>query len=136
LLQAIAKKDTFEGKADLNFDLAGQGESTQQILKTLSGRGALQVRDGALRGINLARSLRDFKSQLSIHRDEAQPVSRVEKTDFTELAIAFDAQGGVATLRDLMLKSPALRATLGSPAWVDLRQPFWSTPPPVKMAKI
>jgi AsmA protein len=84
----------------------------------LKGSAALQVRDGAVKGINLAKSLRQARAAISMKQDTSQKASQTEKTDFSELSATFQIADGVARNRDLDMKSPFLR--LGGEGAIDV----------------
>ena len=67
------------------------------------------MRDGAVKGVNLARLLRQAKAALSMKQDAVSKASAAEKTDFSELTASARIEGGVARSDDLDLKSPYLR---------------------------
>jgi AsmA protein len=65
----------------------------------------------SLNGINIAKTLRDAQSMLSMKGATAQTqsVNKAEKTDFSELKASFKVNNGLAHNDDLLLKSPLLR---------------------------
>jgi AsmA protein len=110
LLRDLAEKDLLEGKGAVAFDVTGQGESVAAIKKALNGTASLRVTDGALKGINIAGSIRSAKAKLGVLRGEqVQQADKNEKTDFSELSATFTIKGGVAHNNDLSMKSPLLR---------------------------
>ncbi|BDI07074.1 AsmA family protein [Sphaerotilus microaerophilus] len=118
LLQDVAQKDLLEGRGRLTLDLATGGASVDAFKRALDGSAALQLRDGAIKGINLAQRLREVKAALSRKQDAVEAAQRSEKTDFSELSASFQIHDGVAENRDLSLKSPFLR--LGGEGRIDL----------------
>lgn len=121
LLKDVAGKDVLEGRGQLKWDVNTGGRTVPQLTSGLDGTASLLLRDGAVKGINLAKSLRDAKARLSGlggKSDEVQRSSQVEKTDFTELSASFQIKDGVARNKDLSAKSPFLR--LGGEGSVDL----------------
>jgi len=118
LLTDVTGKQTLEGTGSLNVDLAAAGRTVQEMQSRLSGRAALDVHDGAVRGINLAKRLRQAKAMLAGRRDENQPAVQTEKTDFSELQVSFAIADGVARSRDLSMKSPLLR--IGGEGAIDI----------------
>lgn len=124
LLKDVAGKDVLEGRGQLKWDVVTGGRTVPQFTSGLDGTASLLLRDGAVKGINLAKSLRDAKARLGAlsggggKSDEVQRSSQVEKTDFTELSASFQIKGGVARNKDLSAKSPFLR--LGGEGSVDL----------------
>ena len=109
MLKDVAQKDVLEGTGQVKLNVYTGGAKVSQLVAGLNGTAALQLRDGAVRGINLAKSLRDFKAQLSGQSDAVQRASTSEKTDFTELTGTFKITNGVAHNDDLAAKSPFLR---------------------------
>ena len=118
LVKDVAAKDWIEGTGKVSIDVDSAGHSVNEMKSRLKGNAALQLRDGAIKGINLAKSLREAKSALAMRRDAAQKASQTEKTDFSELSASFQIADGVARSRDLDLKSPFLR--LGGEGAIDI----------------
>jgi AsmA protein len=84
----------------------------------LGGQAAVQLRDGAIKGVNLARALREAKAALTMQQDAVQKARQTEKTDFSELNASFQIADGVARNKDLDVKSPFLR--LGGDGAIDI----------------
>lgn len=120
MLRDVASKDTLEGTGRVTLDLDTAGRSVNEMRSRLKGKAALQLRDGAIRGVNLAKSLRQAKAALRLQKDEAQFTSQAEKTDFSEMSASFDLVDGVARNSDLDAKSPFLR--LGGQGLIDVGQ--------------
>jgi AsmA protein len=109
LLKNVANKDLLEGTGHVIADLNSSGASVGALRSSLAGTVALDVRDGAIKGINLARSLRQAQAALSLKQDAITRASGLEKTDFSELRASARIANGVAQSDDLDLKSPFLR---------------------------
>ncbi|MDO8891697.1 MAG: AsmA family protein [Sulfurimicrobium sp.] len=110
LLKDALDKDVLEGRGSVNIDVSAQGNAVSAMKKSLQGKAALNLRDGAVKGINIAATLREAKSRLGVLKGESvQAASAKEQTDFTELAASFNIQRGVAHNEDLAAKSPLLR---------------------------
>jgi AsmA protein len=118
LLGDVADFRRLEGKGRLTADVTTSGASVAQFKQRLGGQAALEMRDGALRGINLAKVLRQWKTALSLDREAAQRASAEEKTDFSEISASFAIADGVARNKDLVAKSPFLR--VGGEGAVDV----------------
>jgi len=118
LVKDVAAKDWIEGTGRVSVDLDSAGRSVNELKSRLKGSAALQVRDGAIKGINLAKSLRQARAALSMKQDASQKANQTEKTDFSELAATFQIADGVARNRDLDMKSPFLR--LGGEGAIDV----------------
>lgn len=111
LLKDVAKFEKLEGKGRVSADLTTRGGSVAALRKQLDGTAAIALRDGAVRGINLAKVLRQWKSAVTLNKDAVQASSAQEKTDFSEITASFKVADGVARNDDLMAKSPFLRVT-------------------------
>lgn len=117
LLKDVAGKDLLEGTGRVTLDVDSAGKSVGALRSALHGNAALQLRDGAVKGINLAQRLRQVKSALG-RGDDTQKASQVEKTDFSELSASFQIADGIARSNDLDVKSPYLR--IGGDGLVDI----------------
>lgn len=118
LIKDVAGKEVIEGAGQVKLAVTTSGRSVSQLTSGLNGTAALVLRDGAVRGINLAKTLREAKAKLGGGSDAVQKAQQVEKTDFTEMTASFVIAHGVATNKDLAAKSPFLR--LGGAGDIDL----------------
>ena len=113
LMKDLADKDLLEGRGNVLLDISSRGDSVTAMKKALAGSASLSLKDGAVKGINLAQSLRDFKGKLgagqAAAQDATQPARAGDKTDFSELTASLKIAGGVARNDDLAMKSPFLR---------------------------
>ncbi len=109
LLKTVAGKDLLEGTGRVAADVNTGGATVGALRSALAGTVALHVRDGAVKGVNLARSLRQAKAALAMKSDSVSQASTAEKTDFSELSASARIAGGVAQSDDLDIKSPFLR---------------------------
>ena len=108
-MKDVAGKDLLEGRGQVSADVTTSGASLGALRSKLAGTAALQLRDGAIKGINLARSMRQAKAALSQKQDAITQAQATEKTDFSELSASARIVGGVAHSDDLVVKSPYLR---------------------------
>ncbi|MGD2138818.1 MAG: AsmA family protein [Burkholderiales bacterium] len=109
LLQDALDQDMLEGRGSVDLDLTAQGDTVGALMKTLSGEAGVLLKDGAIKGINLAQSLRSAGDMLSLKRDTETAASPTEKTDFSELKASFKIDKGQARNEDLTLSSPFIR---------------------------
>ena len=113
LLRDLADKDLLEGRGNVALDVASRGDSVAAMKKALAGTASLSLKDGAIKGINLAQSMRDIKARLGTLQGKAEGTTQKaragEKTDFSELTASLKIANGVARNDDLALKSPFLR---------------------------
>jgi AsmA protein len=118
LLKDVAGKDLLEGSGRVTADVTTSGASLGALRSNLAGVAALQLRDGAIKGINLARTMRQAKAALSMKQDAVTKARETEKTDFSELTATARIANGVAVSDDLDVKSPFLR--LGGAGRLDI----------------
>ena len=110
LVKDLADNDMLEGKGNVSVDLTAQGNTVSALKKALNGTAAVRLTDGALKGINIAGSIRSARAKLGALRGEqVQQANKTEKTDFSELNATFAIKNGVAHNNDLSMKSPLLR---------------------------
>ncbi|TXT24785.1 MAG: AsmA family protein [Gallionellaceae bacterium] len=106
LLKDAANFDMLEGKGSVSANLSAQGNTVGALKRSLGGSMALNLADGAVKGINVAKKLREFgKGGAS----QTMAASKEEKTDFSEMKASFKVKDGVAHNDDLLMKSPLLR---------------------------
>ncbi|HEX5374479.1 MAG TPA: AsmA family protein [Aquabacterium sp.] len=120
MLKDVAGKDILEGTGQVKLEVSTSGGTVGALTSGLNGTAAVVLRDGAVRGINLAKSLREAKSRFSSHSDAVEKAKQTEKTDFTEMTGSFVITQGVARNEDLSAKSPFLR--VGGKGDIDLVQ--------------
>lgn len=112
LLHDALGQDLLEGRGNVALDVTTAGNLVSAMKKALNGSARLELKDGAIRGINLAQSLRNAKAILGGGKREAeQGAVAGEKTDFSELTASFVIRNGIAHNDDLLAKSPFLRLT-------------------------
>jgi AsmA protein len=109
LMKDLADKDLLEGRGNVMLDVTSHGDSVTAMKKALGGTASLSLKDGAIKGINLAQSLRDLKGKLGAKQDATQQAKAGDKTDFSELTASLKIANGVAHNEDLAMKSPFLR---------------------------
>lgn len=109
LTRDAAGFDTLEGRGNVAINLTMQGNTVSSMKKALNGNLSLNLADGAVKGINIAKKLRDAQSMFG--KAQTQAANQSEKTDFSELKATFKVSNGVAHNDDLSLKSPLLRLT-------------------------
>lgn len=110
LLKDLADNDTLEGRGNVTVDVTSRGNTVSALKKALNGNAALKLADGAVKGIDIASSIRNAKAKLGALRGEqTQAADKSQKTDFSELTATFKIANGIARNNDLSMKSPLLR---------------------------
>jgi AsmA protein len=119
MLVDFMQKDIVEGRGNLNVNINTHGKRVSQFKDNLNGNVRTQLTDGAVKGINLAKSLRDFKAKILNKADQQQAANKNEKTDFSAFSVSMQFVDGVGNSDDLDMKSPFLR--VGGKGQVNLR---------------
>ncbi|HZM47108.1 MAG TPA: AsmA family protein [Burkholderiales bacterium] len=109
-LKDLANNDTLEGKGNVTLDVTTQGNTAGALKKALNGNAGLKLTDGAVKGIDIAGSIRSAKAKLgTLKGEQTQQADKSQKTDFSEMTGTFAIKNGVARNNDLSIKSPLLR---------------------------
>ena len=106
LLRDYAQKDVLEGRGTVTLDVQTAGGTVAALKRALSGSARVEMKDGAIKGVNLADSARNLKAALGAKQTKPDPS---QKTDFSELSASFKIANGVARNDDLKAQSPFLR---------------------------
>src|SRR5688572_3923240 len=112
ILRDFAQQDRLEGKGNLTLDVTTAGNTVNAMKRALGGTARVQLRDGAVKGINLGEILRKARSTLG---GGGQPAAQGEtsggkpQTDFSELSASFAIKNGIARNDDLDAKAPLFR---------------------------
>jgi AsmA protein len=115
LLKDLANKDMLDGKGTVNVDVHTQGTTVGALKRAMNGGASVYLRDGSIKGIDIAATVRDAKAVLgtlnTMKGEKTQAADNSKKTEFSELSGTFAITNGVARNNDLALKSPLLRVT-------------------------
>ncbi|MDX1374546.1 MAG: AsmA family protein [Burkholderiales bacterium] len=109
LLRDVTRKDALEGRGNVALDLRTAGATVGAMKKSLAGTARIQLRDGAVKGIDLAETLRKAKAVLGSKSAREQLAEGSKQTDFSELSGSFNVINGVARNNDLQGKAPLFR---------------------------
>jgi AsmA protein len=109
LLRDSLDQDLLDGRGTVELDLKARGNTVSALTSTLSGDASIALKDGSVKGINLAQSMRNAGDLLSLKRNRETAALSTEKTDFTDLTASFVIDKGKARNNDLSLRSPFIR---------------------------
>lgn len=118
LLHDLAQSKLLSGRGNVRFALSSRGNSVAALRRGLGGTASLALRDGAIKGFNLAQAIRTAKAAVGSSGTAALSGSPAEQTDFSALDASVVITNGVARNDDLSLKSPLLR--VGGSGTVDI----------------
>lgn len=110
VLRDVADKDILEGKGNVDVKLNTRGASVNALRAALNGNLAVRLEDGAVKGINLAETIRNARNLLTGGASNSTANSdAAQKTDFSSMSVSFNVVNGVASSNDLNLMAPLFR---------------------------
>ncbi|MBL0318534.1 MAG: AsmA family protein [Alphaproteobacteria bacterium] len=99
VLKDYMGNDRFSGTLDAVIQTKGVGKTYGSLMSSGEGNAHFSLRDGFVRGINLAQIARTVTAPLSSDKESA-------KTDFSEAHASFVIHKGIAHNEDMTAKSP------------------------------
>lgn len=111
LIKDAADLDMVEGKGNVTANLVAQGNTVSALKKGLNGTLALNLADGAIKGVNLTKLVRAVQNLGQGGGVQTLKPTADDKTEFNELKASFKVNNGVAHNDDLLVKSQSLRVT-------------------------
>lgn len=116
LLADTTGYDGLRGRARIDADLQGRGVTVGAVRSSLGGRLQLSLQPAALRGVDLAQTLRGWRTATQ----DQLTSDATRQTDFSQLEGSFEVRNGVARNDDLDGRSEFLR--IGGEGTIDLAQ--------------
>uniref|UniRef100_E6VEZ6 AsmA family protein n=1 Tax=Rhodopseudomonas palustris (strain DX-1) TaxID=652103 RepID=E6VEZ6_RHOPX len=107
LLDGLTDFDRLDGKMQAKLALRSSGGSARAIASGLNGSAAIGLRDGAIRGIDITRMIRN----LTAHPQDGWQTAPTDATDLSEFAASFRIVQGQAVTSDLQFAGPLVRMT-------------------------
>jgi AsmA protein len=125
LIQAAMARNLLSGRGAAQIDLRAQGATPDALQRSLAGRVAVQVRDGAVQGVDASRTLTDVAAALgNVLKGRldalASPFDNRRSTAFSSLDARLDLKDGQGTLSKLSVVSDLVRLSEGKPARIDV----------------
>lgn len=117
LLRDVAKQDRLDGRGSVALDVTAAGKTVDAMKRALGGTAKVNLKDGAIKGFDIAGMLKKAKSALG-GGQSAQAANATQKTSFSELSASFTIKNGVAHNEDLSAKAPLFR--LGGRGDIDI----------------
>lgn len=109
LMVDAINNDMLNGKGTLTLDITSSGSTVGALKKSLNGTASVNLADGAVKGIDIAGTLRSVKDKLNIMKQSSTASDKTQKTDFSEMVASFTIKNGVAHNEDLSIKAPLFR---------------------------
>ena len=112
LLRDVLEKDILECKAKTNLALATAGDHPNVLKKNLNGQGEFILKDGVIKGIDLAAMIGNVESSFDSERADKKD----KQTEFTELRAPIIIRKGIVHTSNTTLKSPTVDANMSGKA--------------------
>jgi AsmA protein len=107
LLSDWAMYSFIEGQMQADIDVTASGASQRAVLSTLSGPVEVELSNGAVRGIDLAKLLRELMNTiLNGWQQDAR-----DRTPVDRLGVLFQIANGIASTDNLRVSGPVMRVT-------------------------
>lgn len=107
VLLAFMEKDPLTGLGSVKATLNTQGNKLSLMKANLSGTADVDLKDGAVKGFNLAQMIREAKAKIS--GATAQESTAPQQTDFSQLIANISIKNGLVTDREISAMSPFMR---------------------------
>jgi AsmA protein len=104
LVKDLTERDFIDGTGDMEAAIGTAGAGPVAIKRNLNGKGEFLLRDGAIKGIDLAGMVRNLKAAFGLAKGGERP-----RTDFSELVIPFTIADGIVSTTQTVLTSPLVR---------------------------
>lgn len=118
LVKDLMERDAVEGKGNVAVDLSAAGPTVNAMKRSLAGTARVELKDGALKGVNLTEVLRKTRAAFGSKSAEQQPADTAQRTDFSAMSASFVIKDGVARNDDLDVRAPLVR--VGGAGQIDI----------------
>ena len=107
LSELFIEEAPLTGLGTVNADITTAGRTLTELKQNLNGQADANLKDGAVKGFNLAQMIRDAKAKLS--GQEATATEEPKQTDFSALIARLNITQGVVDIQELNAQSPYMR---------------------------
>ncbi len=108
LLKDLNGEDKLQGMANISSNITTRGNDVDAVKRGLNGKVNLDVADGALKGVNIRKMIKDAKATLKGQATTSATTTE-DKTEFSSMHISGVLKNGVFSSNDLDARSPLLR---------------------------
>jgi AsmA protein len=109
LLRDAAGFDRLEGRGNVSIDVTTTGTTVAALKRGLNGSARIDLRDGAVKGVNLGEIVKTAGALLGSRAGVEGQGRASDQTEFAELSGSFAIRNGVARNDDLVGRSPLLK---------------------------
>jgi AsmA protein len=116
MFKDLQGQDRITGEGNISVTLRAVGADAEAIKRTLNGEAAFAFTDGAVKGVNIGRMIREASARLKGRK--LPPEEEELQTDFSEMRGTVQLTNGLASNNDLVVSTPLLR--IGGKGKADL----------------
>lgn len=128
LLKSLSAKDLLAGRGFVQLDINAAGKDIKSIEKSLTGKVALQVKEGAVLGVNVRQTLIDVSELIGnissikdLRLDQVKsPFSPDAQTAFSKFDLLINLKNGQGNISNLLMVSELFDVTQGDPAHINV----------------
>ncbi|HEU4645151.1 MAG TPA: AsmA family protein, partial [Burkholderiales bacterium] len=89
LLKDLMDRDALEGRGNVALDLTAAGPTMNALKEALAGTARIELKDGALKGINLTEVLRKTRAAFGSKSAQQASADPAQRTDFSAMSASF-----------------------------------------------
>jgi len=109
LVKDLMERDALEGRGNVVVDITAAGPTVNALKKALAGTARVELKDGAVKGINLTEVLRKTRAAFGSKSAQQAATDTAQRTDFSAMNASFVIKNGVAHNDDLDVRAPLVR---------------------------
>lgn len=122
LLTDVTGKADLLGEANIKLALNSSGADTNVLKSRLSGNGDIAFNDGVLKGVDIAKTLRQL--EVMIESKRFSTFDTKGDTIFNALTATLDIKNGIVDNDDLLMSAPGFKVT-GKGMLINLNDETW-----------
>ena len=103
VIKIITGKDALSGTGNVSAVLTTRGQSINVLKKSLNGEVKISLTNGALKGIDVVKIIRDTYAQYKNKKTDTG--DGLQETPFTNMNVSFQVRNGIMNSQDLVIQS-------------------------------
>ncbi len=111
LLKDLTGSARLQGTGDFFMQISTDLSNSRSVFQALSGDIGMSILNGAIVGIDVTKTIATVKAALGKQSEVTGESGQDQKTEFAELTMSGVFNRGILSSDDLLMQSPALRAT-------------------------
>jgi AsmA protein len=108
LIRSLLGESNLTGTGNFDLDLTGTGPTVTDVLRTAAGTMSFALRDGAISGFNLGRTL---CAAYNLSQKLPQPADAPDQTDYQLIRAAATVSDGIASSPDVLARTAFMDVT-------------------------